>query len=73
MPSKKPRINFTLEPAIATVLFQLAEQEDTSVSNLVMELVMEALEKREDMSLSVLAKIRDIPQRKTIKHSDAWK
>lgn len=73
MPTKNPRINITLEESMAGLLADLAEQEHKSVSSLAKDLVLEALERREDIALSVIAKIRDIPKAKRIRHTDAWK
>ena len=73
MPTKNPRINITLEKSIAGLLTNLAEQEHKSVSNLAKELVLEALERREDIALSAIAEIRDVIKVKRVKHDDAWK
>jgi len=73
MPTKNPRINFTLEESTAGFLSSLAKQEHKSVSSLAKELVLEALERREDIELSAIAKIRDTPKAKKVKHTDAWK
>jgi len=51
----------------------LAKQEHTSLSNLAKELVLEALERREDKALSAIAETRDTKKAKRIKHEDAWK
>jgi hypothetical protein len=73
MPTKNPRINITLEESTASLLSSLAEQEHKSISGLTKELVLEALERREDMALSAIAEIRDVPKKKRIKHDDVWK
>ena len=73
MPTKNPRINITFEEATAALLAHLARQEHMSVSSLAKELILEALERREDMVLSAIAEIRDIENGKRIKHDDAWK
>jgi predicted CopG family antitoxin len=73
MPTKNPRINITFEEATAGLLNSLAKQEHKSVSSLAKELILEALERREDMVLSSLAKVRDEQNVKKIKHDDAWK
>lgn len=73
VPTKNPRINITLEESTASFLASLADHENKSVSSLAKELVLEALERREDMTLSAIAEIRDIPKVKRVKHSDAWK
>jgi uncharacterized protein (DUF1778 family) len=73
MPTKNPRINITLEESTAGLLAQLAKQEHKSVSNIAKELVLEALERREDRVLSAIAEARDVIKTKRIKHDDAWK
>ena len=73
MPTKNPRINIIMEESIVNVLSQLAEHEHKSVSSITKELVLEALERREDMALSAIAKVRDIKDAKKVKHIDAWK
>jgi hypothetical protein len=73
MPTKNPRINITLEESTAGLLASLAEHEHKSISSLTKELVLEALERREDMALSALAELRDKPKAKKVKHDDAWK
>lgn len=73
MPTKNPRINITLEESTAGLLLSLAEHEHKSVSSLAKELVLEALERREDRILSAIAEVRDTSKAKRIKHSDAWK
>ena len=73
MPTKHPRINITFEEATVVLLSELAQQEQKSVSGLAKELVLEALERREDMLLSALAEMRDSATSKKVKHQDAWK
>ena len=73
MPTKNPRINITMEESIVNVLSQLAEQEHKSIASITKDLVLEALERREDMALSALAKVRDTKEAKKVKHDDAWK
>ncbi|MCF7799606.1 hypothetical protein K9M16_01245 [Candidatus Babeliales bacterium] len=73
MPTKNPRINITFEIAYAEQLAFLAKQENKSISSLAKELILEALERREDMLLSSLAESRDIKKAKRVKHEDAWK
>ena len=72
MPTKNPRINITLEESTAGFLSSLAEHENMSVSSLAKELILEALERREDMALSAIAEIRDTTKAKKVKHTDAW-
>lgn len=72
MPTSNPRINVTFEPALAALLASLARQENKSVSALAKELVIEALERREDMALSAIANLRDKAQQKLVSHDEAW-
>jgi predicted DNA-binding protein len=73
MPTKNPRVNVTFEETTAEFLTELAEQENKSISSLVKELILEALERREDIALSAIAEIRDIQHAKKTKHDDVWK
>jgi len=73
MPTKNPRINITLEESQAHLLSFIAKEEHKSLSNLAKELILEALERREDKFLSLLAEKRDNVKTKRVKHQDAWK
>lgn len=73
MTAKKPRINVTFDKKIVVFLTSLAKQENKSISSLTKDLVMEALERREDRELSNIAVKRDVAQAKRINHDDAWK
>ena len=73
MSTKNPRINLTLEESTVNVLAKLAMQEHKSIAGVARELVLEALERREDRALSAIAKTRDTTKIKRIKHEDAWK
>ena len=73
MATKHPRINVTFEEGTALLLANLAQGEHKSVSGLVRELVLEALELREDFHLSKIADQLDQKDAKTISHDDAWK
>lgn len=73
MPTKNPRLNITFDPPTAAILVTLSDQEHKSISSLAKELILEALERREDMVLSNLAKVRDVKNAKKVKHEDAWK
>jgi hypothetical protein len=61
MPTKNPRVNITFDPSMMNIVTSLAK-----------ELILEALERREDMNLSALAKVRDVKKAKRVKHDDAW-
>lgn len=72
MPTKNPRVNITFEPSTITLLSSLAKHEHKSLSSLAKQLILEALERREDMVLSAIAKTRETAHSKTVKHEDAW-
>ena len=72
-PTKNPRINITVEEDTAAIISKLAKNERKSVSSIAKELILEALERREDMVLSSIAEVRDVKRAKKIKHEDAWK
>ncbi|GAA5252033.1 DUF6290 family protein [Candidatus Rickettsia kedanie] len=71
--SKSPRVNITFEPVISTLPSNLAVQENKSLSSLIRELTLEALEMREDLFLSKVAKKLDKENAKTYYHEEAWK
>ena len=73
MPTQNPRVNVTLESTLARALNRLSRQEHKSVSGLAKELIIEALQHREDMDLSAVAAARDHSKTQWIKHEDAWK
>lgn len=73
MPTKNPRINITFEEAATDLLVKMAKQEKKSVSSLAKELILEALERREDTVLSAIAQVRDRDDAKKVKHDEAWK
>lgn len=72
MATKKPRINVTIDPREEKFLAMLAKKEHKSVSALIKELMLEALERREDIALSALADIRCAKKEETISHDDFW-
>jgi len=73
MPTLNPRVNITFDPETVDILVYFAEKQHKSISGLTKELVLEALERREDMDLSAIAKIRDVPNAKKMTHKNAWK
>ncbi len=73
MPTNNPRLNITLEPKLMAIVNMLAKQAHKSVASFSKELIIEALERREDRVLSALAEARDTKTSKKVKHDDAWK
>ena len=72
MPTSNPRVNITFEPEWQAILAELAKSEGKSVSSMAKELILEALERREDLALSSLAKARETGSPRRIAHKDAW-
>ena len=74
MPTTNPRLNITFLPDTAALLARLAKREKKSVASLTKELVLDALERREDVALSLLAERREREQKgkKTYSHAQAW-
>ena len=73
MSTKNPRISVTFEEDAADLLVSLAKKENKSVSTLAKELILDALERREDLALSTIAQVRDKKSIKKVEHEDAWK
>ncbi len=73
MATLHPRLNITFDPEKTIILIALAKQNHQSISAMAKELILEALERREDMALSALAEKRDTKHHKKVKHQDAWK
>jgi len=73
MATKNPRINITLETSAAQLLTKLAKQKRRSVSRLAQELILEALERQEDLYFSALADAADGKKEPRVAHKDAWK
>jgi hypothetical protein len=60
MPTQNKRVNVTLDKDTAKVIASLAKKDPShSISNVVKQLVMEALELREDMYLSKRSESRE--------------
>lgn len=66
-------ISFTLKPIEMDILSILAKIDGKPIDELVIQLIREVLELREDMILSAIATERDIDDIETISHQEAWK
>jgi hypothetical protein len=75
MPTANPRLNVTFQPETAALLARLAKREGKSVASLTKELVLDALDRREDIALSLLAERREKEQKgkKFYSHEEAWR
>ena len=75
MPTKNPRDNITFEDdSFMELLSSLTKPQSKSVTGLAKELILEALERHEDLALSTVAEERDTDEpKKRVSHKDAWK
>jgi hypothetical protein len=72
MPTENPRINITFAPQWQELISELAAAEGKSVSSMARDLVLEALELREDVALSKLADTRAANPGKLYTHEQVW-
>lgn len=71
MPTENKRVNVTLNKEIDSILTKLAKKDPNhSVSNVVKQLILEALEMREDKYLCKLAESREGQSR--LSHEEFW-
>lgn len=73
MPTKNPRINVVLTKAVLKALMEIARHEDKSLSVVAQELIVEALDRHEDLLLSGLAMKRESQFKRTVAHDRAWR
>lgn len=73
MPTKNPRLNIVLSKAILQMLTEIAKKEDKSLSIIAQELIIEALDRHEDLLLSGIAMKREQKCKRTVSHDKAWK
>ena len=74
MPTENPRVNIVVEPPLYGLMHDLAQAEGLSLSALARDLIREALELREDVSLATLAEERDrsFDRKKSLSHKQVW-
>jgi hypothetical protein len=74
MPTKNPRVNIVVEQPLYTVVQELATSEGISMSTLARDLIREAIDMREDVSLTALAdsRMKTFNRKKTLSHKDVW-
>lgn len=74
MPTSNPRINVVLEKPVYKNVKQLAKRDGVSLSMKIRDLVKEALEIEEDLTLARIAEKREksFSKSKAIKHSEVW-
>lgn len=74
MPAKNPRVNVVLEKPLYKSVEFLAKKDGISLSLKVRDLIKEALEIEEDISLSLFAEKREktFNRTKALKHEEVW-
>lgn len=74
MPAKNPRINVVLEKPLYDSIRRLAASEEISLSLKIRDLVKEALEAHEDLTLTEIATEREKSFRrsKALSHKQVW-
>lgn len=73
MPTSTPRLNITVPSEISALLLQKAKNNKTSMSKVALDLIIDAMERDEDLYFSQLAGKRERTSKKRITHEDAWK
>ncbi|MBI2982366.1 MAG: hypothetical protein HYY44_08810 [Deltaproteobacteria bacterium] len=73
MPTKNPRLNVVLTKIVLQALTEIATREDKSLSVVAQELIVEALDRHEDLLLSGLAMKRESQSKRTVTHDRAWR
>ena len=75
MPTQNPRINVVLDNALYKNIRLLAEKDSVSMSAKVRDLIKEALEIQEDMSLTAFAEEREntLGGKGALSHEEVWK
>lgn len=74
MPTKNPRVNVAMEKPLYMAVEYLAKKDGVSMSLKVRDLMREALEIEEDISLSLFAEERErtFSKTKALKHNEVW-
>jgi hypothetical protein len=75
MPTKNPRVNIVVEPRLYNVMHDLATSRGVSMSSIARDLILEAINLREDVALAALADTRMniFDRKKALSHEDVWK
>ncbi|MEK7800966.1 MAG: hypothetical protein AAB276_00800 [Pseudomonadota bacterium] len=73
MTTQNQRINITLESDVLDLLSVMAVKERKSVSGMAKTLILDALERHEDLALFHLVSMREAKGEKRIAHDGAWK
>ena len=74
MPNKNPRISMVVEPDLYAIIQHLAEKKGVSSSSITRELVLEAIESREDLALFEImeTRLKDSHEEDYLSHDEVW-
>jgi hypothetical protein len=73
MATINPRINITVPQEVADILERKAKQDRLPLSKVALSLLLEAMERDEDIYWLEHAKKRESDNKKWLSHDDAWK
>ena len=72
MPAVSPRINITVPRKIAAELHSKSVKNGVSVSRTALDLLIDAMERDEDLYFSGLADRRETQNKRWLSHAEAW-
>ena len=74
MPTKNPRLNVVLEPALFGVLKRIAKSDGTSMSLKARDMIRDAIEYYEDRHWTAVAEKREktFNSKTALSHKDVW-
>ena len=74
MPAKNPRVNIVVEPPLYRAMQELATGQGLSLSTVARDLIREAIEFREDVSLAAFAdtRMKTFRRKAAFSHEDVW-
>ena len=74
MPNKNPRISMVVEPELYEIIHHLARKKGVSSSSITRDLVIEAIESREDIALMEIMenRLKDSDKEDYLSHDEAW-
>ncbi|KRT66510.1 MAG: antitoxin, RHH family protein [Candidatus Rokubacteria bacterium RIFCSPLOWO2_12_FULL_69_21] len=75
MPTKNPRVNMVLERTLFEALQRIAERDGVSLSLKARDLIREAIESSEDVTLGWVAREREstFKRGKALRHDQVWR
>jgi hypothetical protein len=75
MPTRNPRVNIIVEQPLYMAMHDLANSEGVSMSAIARDLILEAIELREEVALATLAdkRMKSFDRKASLSHEDVWK